>query len=262
MWQQELGTIVINKQVMTDHYKMVITAPKIAKKSEAGQFLHVQVSKNLDPLLRRPISIFHVDENRGTVTILYRVAGRGTALLAEKSTGELLDILGPLGKGFQLPAVSSDVLIVGGGIGLAPLNLLIDKLITANNQVKLIAGLRNSEYLPLTKEFTQQKLNIIITTDDGSYGEKGFVTNIFERELASNKYKMIYACGPEPMLAKVAQLANELEIPCQVSLEKTMACGVGACLGCTCTTVNKEGQLNYSHVCKDGPVFWGREVMF
>ncbi|MBS4026679.1 MAG: dihydroorotate dehydrogenase electron transfer subunit [Clostridia bacterium] len=262
MWHHSQGIISDNNEFMPGHFRLSCRVPEVARLAKPGQFVHVQVSRETDPLLRRPISIFHADESIGEITLVYRVVGRGTALLSRLQPGQQLDLLGPLGNGFQLPqADRASVLVIGGGIGLAPLQYLLRQLISLGHQVTFLAGLRDKEQVPLLTNFPQSGAETVITTDDGSYGEKGLVTGVSEGLLSNGRYAMIYACGPEGMLAGVARQAAQYSIPCQVSLERTIACGVGACLGCTCETM-QEGSLTYSHVCKDGPVFWGKEVLF
>jgi dihydroorotate dehydrogenase electron transfer subunit len=262
MWHHSQGIIGDNYEFMSGHFRLSCLVPEVARLAKPGQFVHLQVSRETDPLLRRPISIFHADESTGEITLVYRVVGRGTALLSQLRPGRQLDLLGPLGNGFQLPKTDrASVLVIGGGIGLAPLQYLLRQLISLSHQVTFLAGLRDKEQVPLLTYFPQDGIETVITTDDGSYGEKGLVTSASEGLINNGRFSLIYACGPEGMLAGIAEQAARSNIPCQVSLERTMACGVGVCLGCTCETV-KEGSLTYSHVCKDGPVFWGSEVLF
>jgi dihydroorotate dehydrogenase electron transfer subunit len=262
MWHHTQGLIRENNEFMPGHFKLSCQVPEVAQLAKPGQFVHLQVSKETDPLLRRPISIFAADESAGEITLVYRVAGRGTALLSKLTPGQQLDLLGPLGNGFHLPTEDrAPIMVIGGGIGLAPLQYLLRQLISTGHQVTFLAGLREKGQLPILSFFPKNKAKTVIATDDGSYGEKGLVTGISDELFKKEVFSLIYACGPEGMLAKVAEQAVRYSIPCQVSLERTMACGVGACLGCTCETW-QEGRLAFSHVCKDGPVFWGSEVFF
>lgn len=262
MWKQYQGTIVSNKEFMPGHFQLVCREPEVARAAKPGQFVHLQVGSGMSPLLRRPISIFHADQEQGEFSLVYRVVGQGTGLLAQRKPGEILDLLGPLGNGFQLPDSASEaVLVIGGGIGLAPLQYLIRQLIDLGSQVTFIAGLRNKEQMPLLDYFPAKGIELLVTTDDGSFGKKGFVTDLAEEVYSSGKFRKVYACGPEAMLERVARQAIKYDVPCQISLERTMACGVGACLGCTCE-IDREGSIYYSHVCKEGPVYWGKEVLF
>ncbi|MDW7672914.1 MAG: dihydroorotate dehydrogenase electron transfer subunit [Bacillota bacterium] len=262
MWQQRNTEIVKHEEIMENHFLLTLIAPEIIEEVKPGQFINVRATKQLDPLLRRPISIFGADSSKGELSIVYRVVGRGTEMLSKKKAGELLDIIGPLGNGFLLPPNDPNhVLVIGGGIGLAPLQFLVRTLINDGHKVTLIAGLRNKEQLPLLELFPKTGVELIITTDDGSFGKQGIVTEVSADLLKESNISMLYSCGPEAMLAAVAKQAHGLNIPCQVSVERTMACGVGACLGCVCE-LKKDNELKYAHVCQDGPVFWGNEVIF
>ncbi len=263
MWQRTLAEVVSNKKIMEQHYLMEIYAPQIAQAAKPGQFLHLQVAKlSSDPLLRRPISIFNVNLAKGTISLAYRVVGRGTTMMTCWQQGDKIDAMGPLGNGFKLPEKnSSSVLVVGGGIGLAPLNYLVWQLVEQGHGITLLAGMRNISQQAILEYFPQENIKIAVATDDGSYGKKGFVVELSEEYIAKGNFDLVYSCGPEPMMEIVAKQAKLAEVGCQISLERTMACGVGACLGCTCST-NKTGKLSYSHVCIDGPVFWGSEVLF
>ena len=259
---QRNGRLIYHEEISPHHMLMVIEAPEIAKSTTMGQFVEVRVSDSYEPLLRRPISIHDVDKRQGTISLLYQVKGRGTKLLSKKRVGMDVDILGPLGKGFTLPADSAQkILIIGGGIGVAPL-LLLSKVATEQSfNSTMILGYNTKEQILRIDEFQKHSTNLQITTMDGSFGEKGLVTVPLERELVTGNYGMLYACGPEAMLKSVAQLAEQYDIPCQISMESLMACGVGACLGCSCKT-NVEGKEIYQRVCVEGPVFNSREVVW
>lgn len=259
---QYYGKLIHHEEVNPNHMLMVVEAPKIANKAAMGQFVEVRVSDSYEPLLRRPISIHDTDKKQGTISLLYQVKGRGTKLLSEKRPGMNIDLLGPLGRGFTLPADSlQKLLIVGGGIGVAPLLLLSKEAKRQAFNSTMILGYNTKEQILRLDEFREHTSNLQITTMDGSFGEKGLVTIPLERELTAGNYGMIYACGPEAMLESVAALANKYDVPCQVSMESLMGCGVGACLGCSCKT-KVEGKEIYQRVCVEGPVFNSREVVW
>ncbi len=259
---QRNGKIIYHEEISPHHMLMVVEAPEIAKNAAMGQFVEVRVSDSYEPLLRRPISIHDVDKKQGTISLLYQVKGRGTKHLSEKRVGMNVDILGPLGKGFTLPAdVAEKLLIVGGGIGVAPLLLLSKEAKEQSYNSTMILGYNTEEQILRIDEFKAHCSNLQITTMDGSFGEKGLVTVPLERELATKNYGMLFACGPEAMLKSVAQLAEKYKVPCQISMESLMGCGVGACLGCSCKT-NVEGKEIYQRVCVEGPVFNSREVVW
>lgn len=256
------GKIIYNEETAPHHMLMVAETPQIAKEAQMGQFLEVRCSDLYAPLLRKPLSIHDRDEKQGTISLLYQVKGKGTKLLSEKRPGMDIDIVGPLGKGFTLPAdFTQSILIVGGGIGIAPLLFLSKEAKRQAFQSTVILGFNTEEQILRINEFKAYSSNLQITTMNGSFGEKGLVTAPLERELASGNYGMLYACGPEAMLKSVARLAEKYEIPCQISMEAYMACGVGACLGCSCKT-NVDGKEVYQRVCTEGPVFNSREVVW
>ena len=232
---------------------MTVLSKEIANSAKPGQFLDIRVTDNIEPLLRRPISIYNTDEKRGEVEFIFQIKGKGTKLLAERREGELLDVIGPLGNGTFKFEGYKNIAIIGGGIGIFPLKELSKKAKDAGVNSKIYIGFRNKELVILEDEFRRACNELIITTDDGSYGKKGFAINFLKEDLKKNKPDCIYACGPLPMIKAVQTLAKEEKIPCQISLEERMACGIGVCLGCAVKEVNKDN--NYKHICKNGPVF-------
>ena len=225
--------------------------------------------------LRRPFGICDIDKTEGTVDIVSQVKGIGTRLMAGFKPGDSVDLLGPLGNGFDLSTVSasSRVAIVGGGTGVYPL-LFLAKTLALNTHVREInvfLGYRERGVVALIDEFKSiPATTVIITSDDGSIGVKGLVTYEFERECkksrvgGKDRYDAVFACGPEPMLASVARICTEYSIDGQLSVEQRMACGVGACLVCACEVAasGTAAGWGYKHVCKDGPVFRVGEVIF
>lgn len=245
--------VVEHTQISHDTYKLVIKDAELAAVTMPGQFAQLKPTGALAPLLRRPISVADVDAAAQTITFIYRVIGEGTKVLTALAIGQMLDIVGPLGNGFSLNAKKA--LLVGGGVGIAPLIYLSRALCGGSNQV-LLAG-RNSRELFWQSEFQNSCEKIHITTDDGSLGVKGNALALLPDLLASGEYDYVYSCGPAPMMQGVAKLAEQYGIPCEVSLEKYMACGLGACLSCSCAT--KSGKR--VKVCTEGPVFPSTEVI-
>lgn len=249
----ELATIEKIVELRPGLFDVTVKNEEMAKKAKAGQFLHIDCGDSV--LLRRPISI--CDASGDTLRFLFEVRGEGTALLKEKKAGELVSILGPMGKGFRDIAFDKKGVFVGGGIGIFPLLMHAKKY--GKNAVVLL-GFRNKECTVLIKEFEDAGCTVRIATDDGSLGHKGFVTDFLPEELDSGAVS-VFACGPSIMLKKTAAEALKRDIFCEVSMEQRMGCGVGACLVCACKT--KAGDdYKYQHVCKDGPVFNAKTVVF
>ncbi len=241
-------------------FRMRISSGYISANAKPGQFVNIKCCEGNDALLRRPISICSVDRPGDTYDIVFQRKGSGTSILAGKKAGDRIDVLGPLGNGFDMGAQYQRIAVAGGGIGVFPLLFVLDESKAIVKRSYL--GFRTSKLVVLEKEFRQRSNSLVITTDDGSHGEGGFVTDLLKRDLSVEKFDLIYACGPEPMLRKVSQLAEEYGTECQISLEQRMGCGFGTCLACACKTANGEDGWKYGHVCKDGPVFDSRRIMF
>lgn len=256
------GQVLENQQILPEFYRMEISVPPLAAKAAPGQFVMVKTSATLEPFLKRPISINGFDKEIGTITLVYQVIGRGTALLAQLKKGEDIELVGPLGNGFAWSEEDKSVVLVGGGCGVAPLIALGEELVKAGKQVYALIGAQSKEKLLGEEEFTQMGIKLMIATDDGSYGRKGFVTELLSELLRSERLDKIFCCGPRPMTKSVVALAKEFHIPSQVSLEERMGCGVGLCIGCVCKVSNQDGTVTYKKVCQDGPVFDGSEVIF
>jgi len=239
-------------------YRLVLKAPETAASALPGQFVMLRVSENLDPLLARPFGISAVP-SRSSIEIVYRVAGRGTALLTGMEAGHTLSLLGPLGKGFPMPGKDRLPVLVGGGSGFPPLHFLAQR---AGSRAHFFIGSRNKECLPpasIIKSFRDVTARVHIATEDGSTGSRGMSTDILNAFLSKMESKtrlVIYACGPHAMLAAVSRTAAGHSIPCYVSMEERMACGLGACMGCSVPV--KAG--GYKRACKEGPVFDSSEI--
>jgi len=249
---QEKARIIRFEQLSGLNVRITLEAPLIAGSAEAGQFVMIRTGSGQDPLLRRPFSL-HQTSSGGQIQIYFKNVGRGTDILAHAKVGEMLDVFGPLGRGFSI-ADDKPACLVGGGLGIAPM-LFLAKIISSlgrdQSQDLIILGGRTREDVePLVDDFKQFGLALHCATDDGTYGIKGYVTDILRSEqLAENT--QIYGCGPDNMLEVLHQFSSSRHLSCQVSVESVMACGMGACLGCNVDS--SDG--NYLHVCIDGPVF-------
>jgi dihydroorotate dehydrogenase electron transfer subunit len=313
--------VLLHRRISSDYFRLQLSCPEIARLARPGQFLMVRVNELQDPFLRRPFSfsrIFPPREKKrkpmdeGGVEICYQTVGRGTLLMSRVQEGQRLDLLGPLGNGFWPEEGCSRVILVGGGIGVPPLLAWAQELkkkgpgkkkfISAPELTFLIGG-QNKEKILGAGECRRWGIEAQVATEDGSLGAKGLVTDLLEKELMTGRYEatVIYACGPKSMLARIAQVAEQFDLPCQVSLESHMACGVGACLGCTVKfregvppVKNQERQsalpqadslpstegeektpregtipvisegvpFRYARVCKEGPVFDARKIFW
>lgn len=216
-----------------------------------GQFIEIRVTDEIEPLLRRPISIHNIEGN--ILEFIFQVKGKGTEILSEKEIGEEIDILGPLGKGTFEFKDKKNIAVIGGGIGIFPLYELA-KQAKGQATVNMYLGFRNKDFVLLENEYKAVSDKFVLTTDDGSYGEKGFAINFLKEDIEKGNIDGIYACGPLPMLKAVQELAKNTNTPCQISLEERMGCGIGVCLGCA-VKVSAGEQTVYTHVCKAGPVF-------
>ncbi|MDE7230991.1 MAG: dihydroorotate dehydrogenase electron transfer subunit [Oscillospiraceae bacterium] len=244
--------IVEKKTLGAGVYSVVVSAPECAAAAVPGQFANIAAPGFT---LRRPISICGIDNERGTLRFVFEVRGKGTAAIAEVSEGECLDILAPLGNGFKLP--EGKVIVVGGGIGVPPL-LGVSAVKSAD--CTAVLGFRDYSKIILTDEFKANGSDVVVCTDDGNVGVHGLVTVPLAEKL-SGDIAAVLACGPEPMLKAVVALCKEKKVPCQISLEQRMGCGVGACVVCSCLVV-RNGEDYYARVCKEGPVFKAEEVKF
>jgi dihydroorotate dehydrogenase electron transfer subunit len=235
---------------------MVLTAPEIARGALPGQFVMIRANRDLDPLLRRPFSICGTAPG-GRVLILYQVVGRGTAILAQKRPGDVLQVMGPLGRGFSAVSGIGPFILVAGGMGIAPLLFLARRLVERGEgaRIRFLAGFRGEMDFPSPDFLPDTGVPMEIATEDGSVGRHGLVTDLLEQVLAEVSEGSIFACGPRAMLKRVAELSAAAGLACRVSLESVMACGLGACLGCAVPVNPGPGRGGYLYVCKDGPVF-------
>jgi dihydroorotate dehydrogenase electron transfer subunit len=256
---QQKVELIQSEVIAAGIVRLTLNAQDIAAAAVPGQFVMVQTAPGLDPLLRRPFSIHQVS-SEGFLQILFKVVGRGTERLAQGRAGEHLSILGPLGNGFNL-GESGKACLVGGGMGIAPLLFLASRFLQQSYlgvTPRVILGARNREELvPLMGDFLALGIEVLAATDDGSFGHHGLVTDVL-KTLNLTSHNTVYSCGPRPMMAAIHHLCQKENIPCQVSVETVMACGMGACLGCAVPL--KAG--GYAHACSNGPVFDAEELLW
>jgi dihydroorotate dehydrogenase electron transfer subunit len=280
------------EMVAQGYFRLQFLSLEIAGQAKPGQFLHVRIAPGWEPFLRRPFSVQTVDRENGTVCLFYRAVGRGTRMLAKKKKGDFLDVIGPLGRGFTLPAPGQRVVLVAGGMGIAPLFFLFQELAGLDNLVFVLIGARTGKELLLVEEVRELgkrlaqgrqtffpedasadffkfsppvwETGVLVATDDGSNGYQGPVTDLLARLLAGQKVDLVYACGPPAMLKVAGALLDKYGVEGEFSLEERMGCGVGACLSCVCKT-KKAGtgqDFSYRRVCFEGPVFRACEIVW
>ncbi|MDR3298523.1 MAG: dihydroorotate dehydrogenase electron transfer subunit [Candidatus Accumulibacter sp.] len=268
---QFAAMILSNAEISPGYWRIRLTAPPEFALAKPGQFVMARVSDGIDPLLRRPLAIFNIGtrmsvKNSGSAPLwfemLYKVVGKGTTLLSARRENDAVNILGPLGNGFDTGGDGEEKLLVGGGIGLAPLYLLAMALVKRQSPVRLFAGGRARGDLLCLADFEAIGVECHSATEDGSFGSRGLVTAVLNHHLDALKGKAaLYACGPDGMLRALAKIAAERALPCQVSLEGRMACGVGACLGCVASGKKHSPQTpDYRCICSEGPVFESSEL--
>ncbi|NLK08731.1 MAG: dihydroorotate dehydrogenase electron transfer subunit [Firmicutes bacterium] len=257
-----LCEVLINREVKPGFYELRLHAPMLAKSAAPGQFAMLQCAagKSTDPLLRRPLSFSNVCKKTGSIVFLYQVKGKGTHLLSRISEGDYLDVMGPLGTGFKLPKPGTPIAVIGCGIGVAPLIYMADYGRKHGHDVYAFIAARSKDSLLGADTLTASCACVYTATDDGSHGVKGNITDLLDEAAGTLALcKTTYICGPWKAMAVSAEKCLGLGLACQVSLESIMACGIGACLGCTCKTTR---HIHYTRVCTEGPVFQAEEVLF
>lgn len=240
--------VLENIKISDSYYLLKLKAEKSISVAKPGQFYMLQC-KNKSTLLRRPISLHYIAKDKNIIEFYYEVKGKGTNEFKNINPGEIINLQGPLGNGFNTDIENKNIIVIGGGMGMAPMKFLTETLSKKNN-VTFISGGRNKESMNILENFNLKNIETIITTDDGSLGIKGNVTIPLLSLLENKNIDKIYTCGPQIMMKHIMTIANKNNVSCEVSLEERMACGVGACVGCSILT--KHGMKK---VCKDGPVF-------
>lgn len=243
--------------LINNHYLITLRPEVKIKKPRPGNFFMVAVDTGLDPLLKRPFSVHRWID--GNFQLLYRVVGKGTKILSEKKPGNSLDILGPLGKGFPVPKKDRQVILVAGGMGIAPIFAMAENI--KNKNPLLFYGTKSKKDVFLLDSFRSIGIDPIISTDDGSLGRKGNIVRVLKNYLTRHSLPVtryvLYACGPEIMLEALSDLASEFNIKGYIAMEQNMACGIGTCLGCIVKT-----RKGHKRVCKEGPVFPIEEIVW
>jgi dihydroorotate dehydrogenase electron transfer subunit len=239
--------IVENKHLNKDFFILELSSPDNLPEILPGQFVQIRVDGSPETFLRRPVSFYDVDYLQNTFRLLIQVVGKGTDVLSRLVPGEKLNLVYPLGNAFSMPSADENCVLVGGGVGIAPLYYFAKLINDAGNRPDLLLGFRNRERIIEYDEFRNLG-TVYLTTEDGSEGEKGFVTD--HSVLREKKYDRIFCCGPDPMMKAVARYAKSNNISCEVSLENLMACGFGICLCCIVDTT--KGNIC---TCTEGPVF-------
>lgn len=254
-YTQELCPIIKKEQLNKTTFSFTVKSERAVQTMRPGQFANLLADGKT---LRRPISICEFSKENGTVRFVFEIRGEGTEIISKKNEGDCLDILAPLGNGFDINPDEKAV-FVGGGIGVPP---MLGASAPYGANATALLGFRNKDAMILADDFRANGADVRIATDDGSFGHHGFVTQLLAARLDEAPCDAVYACGPKPMLKLVAAEAEKRGIKCMVSLEERMGCGVGACLVCACKTKTADGGEKYSHVCKNGPVFDSREVIW
>ncbi len=267
-YDSKICRLIQAETLTTDVYDFTLECPEFAEKAVPGQFAQIRLPGHT---LRRPVSICGIDRERGTLRFVFQIRGQGTAELARFQEGDGIEVLAPLGNGFPIHR-GKRTLLVGGGIGVPP---LLGAAAELHENAVAALGFRNRESVILENDFNAAGAKVSIATDDGSYGFHGLVTEL----AAEEAFEAVFACGPLPMLKAVKALAESRGVPCYLSLEERMACGIGACLGCAVALLKEQSgdkllekqfaadtpltddSWYYGHVCKDGPVFDSRKIV-
>ena len=256
------GEILSNDRYSDNLYKMEIFSPYICRNATAGNFVNVKCALEgvMDPLLRRPFSIFDIEEKFNVFSILYVLKGIGTGFMSRLERGDMLDFAGPLGNGIKLDG--DNLLLIGGGIGIAPLNLIARLTAGKKKNVFFAAGFRDNGYLRWEKDLIELKVNYSISTEDGSCGQRGLVTDYIRANAVAFEGYDVYCCGPEDMLKALQDIYGRRNNKVVALLEERMACGVGVCAGCAVKVRKGKKGFSYMKVCQDGPAFDLKEVIF
>ncbi|WP_020059223.1 dihydroorotate oxidase B electron transfer subunit [Bacillus sp. 123MFChir2] len=256
---QKQNMIVVNQtEIAKNIYELVLQGDLVQHMNEPGQFVHIKVAEGITPLLRRPISICNVDQEKNEFTMLYRAEGQGTKTLAKRKQGDLVDVLGPLGHGFPVEEaeVGQTALLVGGGIGVPPLYELSQRFVAKGIRVIHILGFQTKDVVFYEDKFAELG-DTYVATVDGTHGTKGFVTDVIDAY--GIDFDILYSCGPLAMLRALEGRYKEKKA--YISLEERMGCGIGACFACVCHLQEDPSGHSYKKVCSDGPVFPIGEVV-
>ena len=253
---------ITRKESWREYFLLSLESPVIAQEAQPGQFLMVRASADTHPLLRRPFSIFSAEGK--SVEIFFQKVGLGTRLLSEKKKGDMIDIIGPLGTGFTVKKGNQEkhFALLGGGRGIAPIYFLSQKLKAYSGIARVFYGGKSLQDLPVRERFEKDGTSLSCATEDGSFGTRGQITEAFEDEINNGfAVSQIYACGPELMLKKIAEIAAAFNIPAELSLESVMGCGFGACWGCV-KKIKKDHKAGWHKICEEGPVLKAENIIW
>ncbi|MDQ3957635.1 MAG: dihydroorotate dehydrogenase electron transfer subunit [Actinomycetota bacterium] len=266
------GEVLSHKKYGEAYHSLTIVAPDIGEKVRPGQFVNVRCGTNRDHILRRPFSVYRVHKRGGwasTIELVFDIRGPGTEYLSSLRAHAAVDLIGPLGRGFALPKRRAHCLLVGGGIGATPLFFLADELRNDGHRVDVILGARNTGLLLNAIEARRVASVCRTTTEDGSSGERGRVTDVLSETMDKCETEVVYSCGPHPMLAAVSRVCVEHKVPIQVAVEELMGCGYGVCMTCVMPLrrparrdEQREDAVVYARSCTEGPVFNGASVIW
>lgn len=256
MKRDETAELIGRETLSSDAFLLHFRSDSLFESFVAGQFTMVRIPERVDLLLRRPYSFCDRRPEERSFSLLVKTVGPGTKALAELAVGSRVDCLGPLGSSFRFPDSVQNPVIVAGGVGIAPFVAFCRALAARGRRAKVLLGGRRAPDLYLRSEFEAMGMDVTTSTEDGSHGRKGLVTDLLEEVLPGVDAPLLYSCGPTPMLVKVARIAAELGIPHQVSLERRMGCGMGCCLGCVVFARTEKAESGeYVRCCTEGPVF-------
>jgi dihydroorotate dehydrogenase electron transfer subunit len=263
------GEVLSHKKYGEHYHSLTIVAPEIGGRVKPGQFVNLRCGEDRAHILRRPFSVYRVHKRGGwapTIEVVFDIRGPGTKYLSQLRGYDPIDMVGPLGRGFSLPSRRAHCLLVGGGVGAAPLFFLADELRAAGHRVDFVLGARDSGLLLNSIDVRRLASVYRITTEDGSQGERGRVTDVLEDMIDRCGSEVVYTCGPHPMLAAVSGACVERKIPVQVAVEEVMGCGYGVCLTCVMPVRSgkkgQQGEVTYARSCTEGPVFNGARVLW
>ena len=257
--------IISNEQIATNHFLLRCKCPEVAAKSKPGQFIHVLIDEGSNLLLRRPFTIYSIEDDE--ISMLYQIIGKGTEILSTCQRNQQIDVLGPLGSCFDLSVKPNPAIVVGGGAGIASLMLLATVLRLDGIRLIAMVGAMSRDRLLSVKDLEEIGAEMHITTDDGSFGNQGFVTDsllaILDQPTANGlRNPIIFACGPNGMLQAVTKTVVDYEIPCQVAMENRMGCALGVCLGCVCKVRLPSMDFEFQRVCTEGPIFNAEDIIW
>lgn len=263
-----LSKIIDNHEVAPAYFQLTLDSPELAQNTKPGQFIMIKVNDDhYDPLLRRPMGIYKISNANGNpcAKLLYQVVGKGTTIMSKMEKGKQVDLIGPFGNGFTISYHIKEAVFVAGGIGIAPLVMLAEKMVKEIKDIKtyLFIGGKSKNDILCLNDFEKLNTEICITTEDGSFGSQGLVMDSLKKfiEKKTGSDASFYACGPYQMLKAVSETTANNNVSCQVSLDRRMACGFGVCLGCVIKVTTKKN-VQYKNVCTDGPVFDAREIVW